>query len=99
MSSETSIYLAIDPDAVEMEKALDERGFPAGELLHGVVGQTVRDALVVGLLRHRHPGRRLQGTAEKGEAFLAAAVEECLGFVRDLLAKPLPERREPRETL
>src|SRR3954453_7948195 len=28
---ETSIYLAIDPDAVAMEKAVDERGYPAGE--------------------------------------------------------------------
>ena len=28
---ETSIYLAIDPDAVDMEKAVDERGYPDGE--------------------------------------------------------------------
>jgi creatinine amidohydrolase/Fe(II)-dependent formamide hydrolase-like protein len=44
-------------------------------------------------------GDASKGTAEKGEAFLAAAVEECLGFVHDLLAKPLPQRREPQETL
>jgi hypothetical protein len=28
---ETSIYLAIDPDAVDMSKAVDEQGYPAGE--------------------------------------------------------------------
>jgi hypothetical protein len=28
---ETSIYLAIDPDAVDMELAVDERGYPEGE--------------------------------------------------------------------
>ena len=31
-------------------------------------------------------GDATKGTAEKGVALLAAAVEECLGFVRDLLA-------------
>ena len=54
---ETSIYLAIDPDAVEMEKVLDERGSRrratctwSGRRSHA------GDALVVGLLAHRHPG-------------------------------------------
>src|SRR6266536_6035742 len=28
---ETSIYLAIDPDAVDMSKAVDERSYPEGE--------------------------------------------------------------------
>src|SRR5207248_4416394 len=28
---ETSMYLAIDPEAVDMERAVDERGFPAGD--------------------------------------------------------------------
>jgi creatinine amidohydrolase len=98
---ETSIYLAVDPDAVDMEKALDERGFPAGEYSYMEWSDGPMRVMpwwssfsVTGI-----QGDASKGTAEKGEAFLAAAVEECLGFVRDLLAKPLPERREPRETL
>jgi creatinine amidohydrolase/Fe(II)-dependent formamide hydrolase-like protein len=30
---------------------------------------------------------------------LAAAVAECVEFVRELLARPLPERLDPQETL
>jgi len=43
-------------------------------------------------------GDATKATAEKGEALLEAAVEECVGFVRELLSWPLPERLEPRET-
>ena len=35
------------------------------------------------------------GTAEKGEALLEATVAECVAYVDELLAKPLPERRPP----
>jgi creatinine amidohydrolase/Fe(II)-dependent formamide hydrolase-like protein len=35
------------------------------------------------------------GTASKGQALLEAAVDECLAYVDELLAKPLPERRPP----
>jgi creatinine amidohydrolase/Fe(II)-dependent formamide hydrolase-like protein len=34
------------------------------------------------------------GTADKGKALLEAVVE-CVGYVDELLAKPLPERRQP----
>jgi len=36
-------------------------------------------------------------TAEKGKAFLEAAVAECVAYVRELLDKPLPERLSPVE--
>jgi creatinine amidohydrolase/Fe(II)-dependent formamide hydrolase-like protein len=32
-------------------------------------------------------------TEAKGKALLEAAVEECLAYVEELLAKPLPQRR------
>ena len=35
------------------------------------------------------------GTAAKGRALLEAAVEECVAYVDELLAKPLPQRRRP----
>jgi creatinine amidohydrolase/Fe(II)-dependent formamide hydrolase-like protein len=44
-------------------------------------------------------GDATAATTEKGEALLAAAVEECVELVRELRAKPLPMRREPAEQL
>jgi hypothetical protein len=44
--------------------------------------------VVVLVLAHRHPRKLLD-----------AAVAECVEFVRELLARPLPERLEPQETL
>jgi creatinine amidohydrolase/Fe(II)-dependent formamide hydrolase-like protein len=38
-------------------------------------------------------------TAEKGKAFLDAAVAECVSYVRELRSKSLPERRPPVERL
>ena len=97
---ETSIYLAIDPDAVDMEKAVDERGFRAGE--------HARMDWADGPLRMMPwwssfsltgvQGEATKGTAEKGRELLDLAVEECVEFVRELLEKPVPERRKPRET-
>jgi creatinine amidohydrolase/Fe(II)-dependent formamide hydrolase-like protein len=43
-------------------------------------------------------GDATKATAEKGRALLDAAVAECVAYVRELRARPLPERREPRET-
>ena len=40
-----------------------------------------------------------KATAEKGRKLLDAAVAECVEFVHELLARPLPERLEPQETL
>ena len=41
----------------------------------------------------RVQGDATLGTAAKGEALLAAAVDECVAYVDELLAKPLPQRR------
>jgi creatinine amidohydrolase len=97
---ETSIYLAIDPRAVDMDKAVDERGFPAGE--HAFMDWADGPLKVMpwwsSFSATGVQGDATKATAEKGEALLEAAVEECVGFVRELLAMPLPARREPRET-
>ena len=98
---ETSMYLAIDPDAVDMDKAVDERGFPAG--LHSWMDWSDGPLKLMpwwsSFSRTGIQGDATKGTAEKGEALLDAAVSECVAFVRELLEKPLPERREPQETL
>jgi creatinine amidohydrolase len=99
---ETSIYLAIDPDAVDMAKVVDEHGYPDGENAH-------KEFCADGPLRlmpwwSSFSRTGVQGTpsiatAEKGKAFLDAAVNECVSYVRELLSKPLPVRRPPQETL
>jgi creatinine amidohydrolase len=98
---ETSIYLAIDAEAVDMEKAVDERGYPAGE--HAFMEWADGPLRVMpwwsSFSRTGVQGDATKATAERGAALLDAAVEECVGFVRELLAKPLPERREPQETV
>ena len=98
---ETSIYLAIDPDAVDMSKAVNDQGYPGGE--HAWIDWADGPLKlmpwwnafsVTGV-----QGDATAATAEKGEALLALAVEECVEFVRELRAKELPKRREPRETV
>ena len=98
---ETSIYLAIDAGAVDMDKAVDERSFPAGE--HAWMDWSDGPLKLMpwwsAFSRTGVQGRPTLATAEKGNVFLDAAVTECLAFVRELKEKPLPARKEPRETL
>jgi creatinine amidohydrolase len=98
---ETSMYLAIDSDAVDMAKAVDERGYPAGE--HAWMDWSDGPLKIMpwwsSFSRTGVQGDATKATAEKGARLLDAAVRECVEFVRELLAKPLPARREPRETV
>ena len=96
---ETSIYLAIDAEAVDMDKAVDENGYAAGEhaRIEWADGPLKLMPWWSSFSRTGVQGAATLGTAEKGEALLGLAVEECVEFVRELLAKPLPERREPQE--
>jgi creatinine amidohydrolase len=98
---ETSIYLALEPEAVDMERAVDERGYPAGT--HAWMDWSDGPLKLMpwwsSFSATGIQGDATKAAAEKGEALLAEAVRECVGFVHELLEKPLPERREPRETL
>ncbi|HYY34546.1 MAG TPA: creatininase family protein [Gaiellaceae bacterium] len=98
---ETSMYLAIEPDAVDMDKAVDERGYPAGR--HSWMDWSDGPLKMMpwwsSFSRTGVQGEPTKATAEKGAALLDAAVAECIEFVRELLEKPLPTRREPQETL
>jgi creatinine amidohydrolase len=97
---ETSMYLAIDPAAVAMDKAVDERGYPAGE--HARMDWTDGPLKLMpwwsSFSRTGVQGDATKATAEKGERLLRAAAEELAEYVRELRAKPLPVRREPGET-
>jgi creatinine amidohydrolase len=94
---ETSIYLAIDPDAVAMELAVDERSYPEGEhaWLDWADGPLKLMPWWSSFSRSGVQGDATLGTADKGKALLEAAVDECVAYVDELLAKPLPARRRP----
>jgi creatinine amidohydrolase len=98
---ETSIYLAIDAAAVDMEKAVDEQGYPAGDhaWMDWAEGPLKLMPWWSSFSRTGVHGAATAASAEKGEALVSAAVEECVGFVRELRAKPLPVRRAPVERL
>jgi creatinine amidohydrolase len=94
---ETSIYLAIDPDAVDMDLAVDERGYPEGEhaWLDWSDGSLKLMPWWSAFSRSGVQGDATKATAAKGRELLAAAVAECVAYVDELLAKPLPRRRSP----
>ena len=94
---ETSIYLALDPDAVDMAAAVDEVGYPASEnaYMDWSDGPLKLMPWWSSFSRTGVQGRATLGTAEKGERLLEAAVAEIPGYVRDLRARPLPQRQDP----
>jgi creatinine amidohydrolase len=96
---ETSLYLAIDPEAVDMDRAIDELGWPQGEhaWMDWADGPLKLMPWWSSFTSSGVQGRASLATAAKGEALLAAAVEEVVEFVRELKRRPLPERRAPRE--
>lgn len=97
---ETSIYLAIDPDAVAMDLAVDEMSYPAGE--HAWIDWADGPLKLMpwwsSFSRSGVQGRPTLATAEKGEALLVAAVEETVAYIEELRAKPLLGRRTPEPT-
>jgi creatinine amidohydrolase/Fe(II)-dependent formamide hydrolase-like protein len=83
-----------------MEKAVDEQGYPAGENAHlewWADGPLKLMPWWSSFSRTGVQGMPTVATAEKGKAFLDAAVAECVSYVRELRAKPLPVRQDPVE--
>jgi creatinine amidohydrolase len=97
---ETSVYLAIDPGAVDMSKAVDENSFPEGQ--HAWMDWSDGPLKIMpwwnALSRTGVHGDATKATADKGAILLDAAVKECVEFVRELRGKPLPARVAPTET-
>jgi creatinine amidohydrolase len=97
---ETSIYLAIDPEAVFMDKAVDENSYPEGK--HAWMDWSDGPLKIMpwwNAISHTGiHGAPTMATAEKGRVLLDAAVKECMEFVRELREKPLPVRWTPQET-
>ena len=89
-------HLPLDTD-LRMDLAVDERGYPEGEhaWLDWSDGSLKLMPWWSAFSRSGVQGDAAKATAEKGRALLEAAVAECVAYVDELLAKPLPERRSP----
>ena len=98
---ETSLYLALKPELVEMEKAVDERSplppsfqsdllagsHPRGSAANLVPYWSSQSASGV-------KGDATRATVEKGEQFLEAAIEGLIELIRELKATPVLPRRD-----
>jgi creatinine amidohydrolase len=94
---ETSIYLAIDPDAVDMARAVDERSYPEGQ--HAWLDWSDGSLRIMpwwsSFSRTGVQGQPTLATGEKGKALLDAAVAECVSYIRELKERPILGRRRP----
>ncbi|MCY4545345.1 MAG: creatininase family protein, partial [Gemmatimonadetes bacterium] len=97
---ETSLYLVLKPDLVEMDKAVDNRSpLPNSfktDLLAGGHPEG-SDARMVPYWSSISPsgvmGDATKATKEKGEKFLEAAINGLIELIRELRQTPILERR------
>ena len=93
---ETSLYLHLQPEAVDMAQAVDERGYPAtghawmdwsdGPLKLMPWWSSFSESGV--------QGDATRATAAKGKALFEAATEEIATYVSELHELPLPRRED-----
>jgi creatinine amidohydrolase len=97
---ETSLYLHIAPDAVEMSEAVDERGYP--ETKHAWMDWSDGALKLMpwwsSFSESGVQGDATQANAEKGRVLFDAAVEEIASFVTELAQTDLPARRDRHGT-
>ena len=93
---ETSLYLHLQPEAVDMKAAVDERGYPETE--HAWLDWSDGPLKVMpwwsAFSESGVQGDATAATPEKGKALFEAAVEELSGYVRELRSMTLPERTD-----
>ena len=93
---ETSIYLHLDPDAVAMDKAVDERGFP--ETKHSWLDWSDGPLKIMpwwsSFSDSGVQGDATLATAEKGHRLFDAAVEEICTYAAEVRSMPLAPRRD-----
>jgi creatinine amidohydrolase len=97
---ETALYLALRPDLVQMEKAVDERTPLPPSFQNDLLAGKRPDASLANLMPYWSTmsvsgvrGDATKATREKGEQFLAAAVEGLVELVRELKEMELPPRQ------
>lgn len=98
---ETSLYLALRPELVAMEKAVDERTPLPPSFQNDLLAGKRADASVAYLMPHWSTmsisgvrGDATKATREKGEQFLEAAVDGLIELVREFKTMTLPPRQD-----
>ena len=93
---ETSLYLHLQPEAVDMSKAVDERGYPETEhaWLDWSDGPLKLMPWWSSFSESGVQGDATKATEDKGRALLDAAVDELASFVTELRATELPSRKD-----
>jgi creatinine amidohydrolase len=93
---ETSLYLHLDPGAVDMSKAVDERGYPATSnmFMDWSDGPLKVMPWWSSFSKSGVQGDATKATAEKGKALFEAAIDEIVSFVEDLRSTSLPARTD-----
>ncbi len=98
---ETSLYLALRPDLVQMDKAVDERTPLPPSFQTDLLAGKRPDGSVATLMPYWSSmstsgvrGDATKATREKGERFLEAAVEGVIELVRELKTMELPPRQD-----
>ena len=93
---ETSLYLHLHPEAVDMSQAVDERGYPATE--HAWMDWSDGPLKLMpwwsSFSESGVQGDASKATAAKGEALFEAATEEIVAYVTELRSLPLPRRKD-----
>jgi creatinine amidohydrolase len=93
---ETSLYLHLNADAVDMSKAVDERGFPATE--HAFMDWSDGPLKIMpwwsAFSSSGVQGDATKATAAKGKALYEAAVAEICGYVQELSATDIAVRKD-----
>jgi creatinine amidohydrolase len=97
---ETSLYLHLHPELVDMDAAVDERGYPSTE--HAWMDWSDGPLKVMpawsSFSSTGVQGDATKASAEKGKALFEAAVSEVASFVTELRDMPLPRRRDHHDT-
>ena len=93
---ETSLYLHVAPDMVDMDKAVDELGYPAGEHIYmdWSDGPLKLMPWWSSFSETGVQGEPTKATPEKGARLFDAAVAELVSFVSELRKVPGPQRKD-----
>ena len=98
---ETSLYLALRPELVDMSKAVDERSPMSNSFRTDLLAGTHPQGSGAKLIPYWSAqtasgvmGDATKATVEKGETFLEAAIEGLIELVRELKAQPILPRRD-----
>jgi creatinine amidohydrolase len=93
---ETSLYLHLHPEAVDMARAVDEHGYAETE--HAWMDWSDGPLKVMpwwsSFSESGVQGDASKATAAKGEALFEAAKQEISSYVRELRSMPIPKRKD-----